>query len=187
LVENHLLINEIQLGNKLNECVHSKRRSDFSLMLAMLTDDAREFSEFALPDNTLPSELSDDEHNELTLRSFFKLPQKASLALNDVSELEQFNEAHLTQQSDLASIHLSNALAPKALSFRDDDKHIASDILDNTSIHTQQRYQANNEALVNKLNFNTNQWLNTIKQASLNTLLSGVDAEHIAEPINEMA
>lgn len=181
MVENHLLINEIQLGNKLNECVHSERRSDFSLMLAMLTDDAREFSEFALPVKDEETSLSDDEYNELTLRKIFNLPEKSPLSLTNITELEKFNEAHLISEQTIAAIHLSNVLTPKPLSFRNNDQHIASDIMANTSIHTQKRYESNNQPLSKKLNFNTVQWLNTVKQASVATLLAGVEHDTINE------
>lgn len=165
MIENHLLINEIQLGNKLNECVHSNRRSDFSLMLAMLTDDAREFSEFAVPDGA-DTTLDEDKHNELALRRLFNLPEKAPLALNDVAELDNFNEAHLITSTHLPTMHFNNALKPKPLSFRDNVNHIEHDIVQNTSLHTQRRYESNNDtAASKKLNFNAVEWLNVVQQS----------------------
>ena len=44
-----VLLHELQLGEQLNESVVQARRADFSLMLAMLTADVREQSQFLLP------------------------------------------------------------------------------------------------------------------------------------------
>jgi hypothetical protein len=70
------LLHELQLGEQLNECVHQSRRSDFSLMLAMLCDDVREQSQFILPKSAPIDGTSTDikEVNNKTLRKHFDLP-----------------------------------------------------------------------------------------------------------------
>lgn len=70
------LVHELQLGNSLNQCVRESRRADFALMLALLTDDVREHSEFMVP-QTVESETHVDTE---TLRKHFELPETPSLA-----------------------------------------------------------------------------------------------------------
>ncbi|WMC11321.1 VC2046/SO_2500 family protein [Oceanimonas pelagia] len=69
-VHANLLINDSQLGDSLNRAVHQGRRGDFGLLLAMLSDDARDLpridepaaglsepdwrAHFALPEPTPP-------------------------------------------------------------------------------------------------------------------------------------
>ncbi|MDP5292311.1 VC2046/SO_2500 family protein [Oceanimonas sp. CHS3-5] len=69
-VHANLLINDSQLGDSLNQAVHQGRRGDFGLLLAMLSDDARDLprieepaaetgepdwrAHFALPEPTPP-------------------------------------------------------------------------------------------------------------------------------------
>ncbi|MGJ8692580.1 MAG: VC2046/SO_2500 family protein [Thalassotalea sp.] len=157
-----VLINEIELGTALNQCVQQERRSDFSLMLAMLTEDAREFSEFNLPEQADVEKRQDEEQ----LRRLFNLPKPQPLALAQLDDIDSFNQAHLV--NDMNEIHFRNSLKPKALAFRDDVKHISSNILSNTSLHTQKRYHSENKVTTAKLAFNTNEWLNTIEQSIVN-------------------
>jgi len=44
-----LLITESQLNSRLNNSVHENRRGEFALLLAMLSHDALDFSQFHLP------------------------------------------------------------------------------------------------------------------------------------------
>lgn len=175
MVENHLIINEIQLGTQLNECVHSHRRSDFSLMLAMLTDDAREFSEFLLPEGK-----EENLTPEYELRRHFDLPKQSPLALDELSDLTNFNQAALANNDNMASIHLANVLQPKAMAFRDNAKYIAANIVNNTNLHCQQRYQRsleqsdnnNQNTAIPKLSFNAQAWLKTVQQSIVATQIA---------------
>lgn len=38
-IRNEFLVDEMQLGSRLNEDIHSQNRADFALMLAMLSTD----------------------------------------------------------------------------------------------------------------------------------------------------
>ncbi len=174
MVENHLVINEIQLGTQLNECVHSQRRSDFSLMLAMLTDDAREFSEFLLPEGKEQTNLPAENQ----LRKHFDLPKQAPLAIDELSEIDAFNQATLANNDNMAAIHLANVLQPKAIAFRDNAKYIEANIVNNTNLHCQKRYQRsleqneNNSPSVAKLSFNAKAWLKTVQQSIVTTQIA---------------
>lgn len=167
MLDNNLLINEIQLGVKLNECIHSNRRSDFSLMLAMLTDDAREFSEFLVPDG--PEQISNSDEQQL--RRLFDLPATQPTGLKAITDIDGYNESALANANNMTAVYLNNVLKPKAISFRDDAKHINSETLANTSLHTKKRYEAGTEKALpgnlstNKLKFNANEWLKSVQES----------------------
>lgn len=165
MLDTQLLINEISLGNTLNQCVHAERRQDFSLMLAMLTQDAREFSEFMLPDSS-PENKSTDDNSQL--REYFSLPKAQALALSNIEQVSSYNQADLVATPNMVNLHFLNALAPKPLAFRDDAKHINHDVFTNMSVHCQQRYlrQKNTSELQpTKLSFNAKSWLKNVQES----------------------
>lgn len=143
IVEDNLLIHELQLGEQLSKCVHSKRRSDFSLMLAMLTQDVREHSQFFVPktENTQP------EIDDTALRKSFNLPDKPALAISTNDEIPSFNQAELLNDNRLEQLHLLNALRPNPLGFRDDKHHIQTDVMANTSLYCQTKYNNQQQAV----------------------------------------
>lgn len=158
-LEDNLLINELQLGVKLNECVHSERRSDFSLMLAMLVDDVREHAQFTLPENEIVSQ----DESEQQLRKNFHLPDKMALSAKDFSNLNRYNQADLLNDTRLMNIHLDNALNPIPLTKYDDVKRIPQEVLSNTSLYCQKRHKNNEKPLSDKLLFNAKAWLDGIQ------------------------
>lgn len=165
MVTDHLLINESKLGIKLNQCVHEERRSDFSLMLAMLTEDAREFSEFSLPvTENIPLET-------LELRKQFHLPEQQALALRNIDDVSRYNESQYIQENNMRAIHLLDALIPKPLTFKNDNKHVANNILGNMNVHSQERYFMDKATSTNNINqrasFNSSLWLKNIEASIL--------------------
>jgi len=167
-IENNILVNELQLGVKLGECVQSERRSDFSLMLAMLTDDVKEHSQFKLPVVEESSHLADDLH----FRNKFNLPKKIELAIKHLSELNNFSQAKHLSDGNIVSIHLANVLQPKPLSLHNDKNHIPSNILTNCTLHCQNRYQNVGRKSTQRLNFNVNNWLDGIKTSIVSAPLT---------------
>jgi len=167
-IENNILINELQLGVKLSECIQSERRSDFSLMLAMLTDDVKEHGQFKLP----VVDKSDDLDFELQLRQKFNLPKKIELAITNISELNDFAQSQHLTDGNVASIHLENALQPKPLAFHNDKKYIPSNILNNTTLHCQNRYKNVDSKTAKRLSFNVNGWLDGIQTSIVNAPLT---------------
>jgi hypothetical protein len=165
-IENHILINELQLGVKLSECIQSERRSDFSLMLAMLTDDVKEHSQFKLP----VVDKSDSIDDDVQLRKKFNLPNKTELAIKNLSEINNFAQAHLLD-GQVASIHLENALQPKPLALHNDKNHIPSNVLNNSTLHCQNRHQNEDSKSAQRLNFNVNGWLDGIQTSIVNAPL----------------
>jgi len=158
---NKALLHELQLGEQLNESVQGARRADFSLMLAMLCDDVREQSQFILPKQSI----ADISHNDEALRKQFDLPDKAPLALKKLSQIAQYNQAQTVADNQLASLHLSDALGPKALAFRDNAKHVSHDVITNTTVVCQQKHAAQqpNPVLNKTLAVNVNAWLKNVQ------------------------
>lgn len=170
-----ILLHELQLGEQLNESVHQARRADFSLLLAMLCDDVREQSQFILPkSNDIATDVT-KQTNE-ALRKHFDLPEQAPLSLKNLEQISQYNQGELIAQNDLVSVQLTNALSPKPLTFRDDNRHIASNILGNTSLTCQEKHNHEQSSVVinKRTNMNVEGWLKTVQTSLVKSSL--VDA-----------
>ena len=159
-LSNDILVHELQLGEQLNESVHQARRSDFALLLAMLTDDVRAHSQFKLPLSQTPEKTTTSEQ----LRKYFQLPNEAPLALENVEEISRYNQASLIESQQFDQLRLTNTLNPKPLAFRDDAKHISQQVLSNTSLYCQQKYQ--DKSLTQhqpRADFNAKAWLSAVQ------------------------
>lgn len=167
-----ILLHELQLGEQLNKSVHQARRADFSLMLAMLCDDVREQSQFILPKEDVSS-VEQSKHTNEALRKYFDLPEQAPLALKSIEQISQFNQSQLIADNDLASIQLSNALSPKPLTFRDNNHHIDSKTLGNTSLTCQEKYacQQSSPVLNKRIKMNVEGWLKTVQTSLVKSSL----------------
>jgi len=174
------LLHELQLGEQLNDCVHQSRRADFSLMLAMLCDDVREQSQFVLPQASAIDGTATDvkEQTTNTLRTYFDLPLEAPLALEHIEQIHQYNQASLIVDNDLPNLHLSNAIAPKPLAFRNDNKHINSNVIGNTSLVCQAKYAKNqlDECINKPLDMKVDSWLKAVQTSIVKTSLLNVAA-----------
>lgn len=167
-----ILLHELQLGEQLNESVHQARRADFSLMLAMLCDDVREHSQFILPQSEDSSAEQSKQTNE-ALRKHFDLPEQAPLALKDLEQISQYNQGQLVAEDALASIKLSNALSPKPLTFRDDEKHIETNVLNNTSLTCQEKHLNQSTPVLNKrVNMHVENWLKTVQTSLVKSTMT---------------
>ena len=180
LVASQPLLHELQLGEQLNTCVQQSRRSDFALMLAMLCDDVREQSQFILPkafsvdDGFVDKKTMDNQ----TLRNYFDLPEPAPIALKNMQQINRYNQAQLIADHDLVTLHLTNALSPNPLAFRDNANHIASDVLTNTQLNCQAKHaQKNQEDVLNKpLNIQVDSWIKSIQTSVVAAKLVSVAA-----------
>lgn len=154
---------ELQLGNKLNQCVHTGERSEFALLLAMLDQDVQQHSQFTLP----KTEQKDKQIDCDSLRKLFKLPAKQPLGLDSVDKIEQFNQADLVEKGCIDSIRLKACLNPSAVAFRDDKGHIETALVNNLSLHCRHRLNQNQlEKQSNKrLSFDAAAWLSGIRDA----------------------
>jgi len=181
------LLHELQLGEQLNESLGETRRADFALMLAMLAPDVREQSLFFLPPGSASKSTDLDNAR---LRKFFELPENAPLALKNHDEISTFNQAEMLEEKGLESLHLTNAMMPRPLAFRDNAEHIPSNIMTNTSLYCQLKHSQINDQinrvikveqqsektpegelgftsqLLNKsLSFNAKEWLKGIEES----------------------
>lgn len=70
----NLLVNDSQLGDRLNQAVHEGRRGDFGLLLALISDDARDLPRIDEPK---------DERGAPDWRRHFELPAANPLYATD--------------------------------------------------------------------------------------------------------
>ena len=130
-----LLINEWQLGQQLNTAVHNGTREKFNLLLSLLSDDARDFAQFALPQEKQNSEALE----KTDLRASFSLAQAQPL-VNKGMSVQQAQELNYNlQKNNLSSIRLQQLLSNEPLLSRNERTDIPSEIVDNLTLLSQQR------------------------------------------------
>jgi hypothetical protein len=134
-----LLITESQLSSRLNQSVQQHRRGEFALLLAMLSHDALDFSQFHLP----KTELRDKLESEESLRKQFELGPQQQLAPDEFDMLiGQFNAsaiANLGERAGMADIKLNHCLHPEPLAIRDEPQHIPLNVVDNCELAVRRR------------------------------------------------
>jgi len=152
---------ELQLGNKLSQCVHTGERSEFDLLLAMLDQDVQQHSQFTLPKTESKEQQTDCD----SLRKLFNLPAKQPLGLDSVEQIEQFNQADLVEKGCIDSIRLRACLNPSAVAFRDDKSHIETALVNNLSLHCRHRLNQNQleKQPSKRLAFDAAGWLSGIR------------------------
>jgi hypothetical protein len=136
--ESGLIINEWQLGAQLNSAVHSGTRDKFNLLLSLLSDDARDFAQFTLPQEGVKGAAS----AKTNLCADFSLGEAQPLVAKGMSsqQAQQLN-ANL-QENNLSSIRLQLLLANEPLLSRSEELLIDSDVKDNLTFLAQQRLDA---------------------------------------------
>ncbi|MCD8547212.1 MAG: hypothetical protein LRY38_01915 [Aeromonadaceae bacterium] len=103
----HCLVDELQLGQELNQALHGQRQADFALMLAMLSADVQDQAWVADP--PLP------EVAEAQWRARFGLPPQRPLAAHDHSADQSLAMAEHLVDGGSAAVRLFDALSPEAL------------------------------------------------------------------------
>ncbi|MGI3002285.1 VC2046/SO_2500 family protein [Shewanella algae] len=124
------LINELQLGGRLNQAVESHRRGEFALLLALMSQDVRDWPQF---------HLHDDVEKDAVLRQQFDLPAPQPL-VGDLSQepLPVDNSYHFISEGE-RSFQLAQALVPEPLVIRGKRDSGMQDALDNCDWHTRLR------------------------------------------------
>ncbi|AXV64937.1 MULTISPECIES: VC2046/SO_2500 family protein [Pseudoalteromonas] len=135
-----LLLNESQLDNRLNKSVHEHRQGEFALLLAMLSHDALDFSQFHLP----KTELTDTQSSEHVLRNELGAGPKQPLAPEQYDMLIGQNNGLRLLQGGLSDIRLRNCLSPEPLAIRDDKNHVPLEVIDNCEPAVRKRYYDKN-------------------------------------------
>jgi hypothetical protein len=144
-----LLITESQLSTRLNKSVHEQRRGEFSLLLAMLSHDVLDFSQFHLPKTEIENSIIDED----SLRKQFGAGPKQPLAPDEFNMLiGQFNAsliAKSAEHSGMSDIKLRHCLNPEPLTIRDDVTHIPVNIIDNCELAVRRRLKNTETQLSN--------------------------------------
>ncbi|WP_169628234.1 VC2046/SO_2500 family protein [Ferrimonas futtsuensis] len=102
-----ILVNEWQLGDSLSQAIQTERRSDFGLMLAMLSQDVRLHAEFQLPKPA--------GEQEQDLRERFALPEPEQAKAQYKDAQRSCRIASAFHQSGLPQSRLQHCLDPDAL------------------------------------------------------------------------
>lgn len=122
------IINELHVGVGISHAVQSGRRADFSLLLALFSDDVR--------DSIPTTALKEPSVTEATLRTRFGLPAPQSLTNDQSSYAVSAKHAELFQSGGLPSAKLSHYLMPEALSYRPEDTgNLPEETYHNLSAH----------------------------------------------------
>ena len=132
-VEAGLLRNEWQLGTQLNVAVSNGTRDKFNLLLSLLSDDARDFSQFDTPKATQAS------LSEVELRESLALGNSQPLVNEGLSlqQAKQVNEA--VHQGNLCDARLHSLLNNEALLSRTHKANFDIEVVDNLSFLAQTR------------------------------------------------
>jgi hypothetical protein len=145
-----ILTNEIQLGNKLGVCISENRRSDFALLLSMLSADPLDFAQFHLPyEEKKPAYGTQADNEDLRLK----------LGAGPLQALAK----------------LQTYLNPEPLAIRDDKDYISSDIISNCNLNVQKRYFSQTEPL-SHLSMNAAQFYNDLTHPDLHRPLAVTQA-----------
>ncbi|QSX31639.1 queD-like protein [Shewanella cyperi] len=124
------LINELQCGERLNHAIEHGRRGEFALLLAMLSQDARDMAQFTL---------GEEGTVDAKLRRQFELPPAQTLVA-DVADDSLVNNGGEFHELGLRGFALQQALKPEALVTRGPISVTMLDALNNTDPLCKSRY-----------------------------------------------
>ncbi|MBE1274969.1 VC2046/SO_2500 family protein [Enterovibrio baiacu] len=131
------LITDVQLGDQLSHAVTQGRRSDFALMLALLSVDATETTPIDPP---YPEKSTDAD-----LRKALNLPEPARLSAEDIDYDLCGKQADAFHQSGIDSARLNHCVSPSALHFPAFGTHdLGEDVYHNLSGHQRRKLAAEN-------------------------------------------
>ncbi|GAA0782381.1 MULTISPECIES: VC2046/SO_2500 family protein [Pseudomonadati] len=129
-----LLINELQLGSRLNAAVEHQRRGEFALLLALLSADSSDMAQF---------QFDKDLTINQKLYKKFELPQPQAL-VDDLSTSSQHKDNSLVFHSHgLRQFHLQQNLSPEAMVIRGKHQDGIAQVLSNTSVLIKSKYENN--------------------------------------------
>ncbi|OOE70412.1 VC2046/SO_2500 family protein [Salinivibrio kushneri] len=110
------LISDVQFGDNLNQAVVQGRRSDFALMMALLSADANESTPLTPVDKPVS--------NDQVLRQQFQLAEPQPLAAsNEQDYLRAGAQADAFHRGGIASANLRFQLAPAAMHYPPQGTH----------------------------------------------------------------
>lgn len=123
------VINELQLGDDICAAIEQHRRADFSLLVAMFSQDVRETISIP-PINT-------ESKTELKLREELQVPNPVELHSNELSYNKGARISEQFHQGGLQSARLQNGLNPDSLAYVAERTHdLGEEVFHNLSFHT---------------------------------------------------
>jgi hypothetical protein len=133
-----VLTREDQLGTALSVSVTEQRRADFSMLLAMLSQDALDFSQFHLPE----SSLQEADLSEQALKKELQIGPQRAFAPEQFDMLIGQSNARILNEGGMASLRLNDCLSPEPLAIRDDKKHVPLIVVDNCELSVRKRFES---------------------------------------------
>ncbi|MEZ8142137.1 MULTISPECIES: VC2046/SO_2500 family protein [Enterovibrio] len=131
------LITDVQLGDHLSHAVTQGRRSDFALMLALLSTDATETTPLNPP--------YPEKATEADLRQALNLPEPTRLIAEEKDYELCGTQADAFHKAGIASARLNHCVAPSALHFPAIGTHnLGEDVYHNLSGHQRRQLAAEN-------------------------------------------
>ena len=124
------LINEAQIGSRLNAAIEHNRRGEFALLLSLLSADARDMAQFQWQ-----KELDTAEK----LQRQFKLPPKQTLVADLSSDNHIIDNSAVFMQQGARAFQLQQALRPEALVIRGGEPIAMAEALSNCEFTTRLR------------------------------------------------
>lgn len=124
------LINEAQIGTRLNAAIEHNRRGEFALLLSLLSADARDMAQFQWQ-----KELDAAEK----LQRQFELPPTQTLVADLSSDNHITDNSAVFMQQGARAFQLQQALRPEALVIRGNEPIAMAEALSNCELTTRLR------------------------------------------------
>ena len=133
------LINELDTGTSLNLATVSNRRSDFSLLLALMSQDIRDMAQFKINH-------SSNDAESLKLRRKFELPAEEVLIADLSTQVLPIDHSEIFQSQGALEFRLRQNLKPEAMICRGKYPAEFNEALDNCDIHISRKHNGVDEA-----------------------------------------
>ena len=155
-----IITHEAQLGEQLSHSVATNRQSDFAFLLAMLSHDATDFSQFKLP----KSDKQPPQDPLLQLAKIAAGPKKP-FAAEPFNGLIGSDNCKMLLEQGLSAIQLNECLNPEPYTVKNNTKYIPPAVIDNCPPATQKKIiTEKNLALMNN-QMDVNSFYNSIEQS----------------------
>lgn len=122
-----IIVNELHVAPELRQAVEHNHRGDFGLLLALLSQDARDWPQFHLQD-----ELSTQEQ----LRKNLELPPPEPLLANLATDPVVNDNSATFAHHGATAFRLQQCLRPEALVIRGEYSLEMSEVVENLDIHS---------------------------------------------------
>ncbi|MFB2803101.1 VC2046/SO_2500 family protein [Shewanella seohaensis] len=124
------LINEAQIGSRLNAAIEHNRRGEFALLLSLLSADARDMAQF---------QWQKELDNAEKLQRQFELPPKQALVADLSTDNKVTDNSAVFAEQGVRAFQLQQALRPEALVIRGAEPIAMAEALSNCDLTTRLR------------------------------------------------